>query len=370
MKKYFVLCAAVSVLSVFFYGCRNQAKNKTGSGESSLKKAYPLITAIPAGKTKVIVGKSAPYADPADLDTNGCFLSGRTVILSGFEIGKYEVSYKLWHDVRVKAEKEMGYIFENKGMQGAETGGGTWPEFQNIDKAPAAPSSNPPDDTDVVNYLHPVTMVSWRDAVVWCNAYSEIIGLEPVYYYGDAVLKDSSKNKGLSIFNYYDCDACGMRRDKNGYRLPTEAEWEFAARGGDPFISEVWGYKYSGSNNLENVGWMEANSKERTHECGRKSSNTLGLFDMTGNVDEWCWDIYDENPAESDEKYKISGIVTNPSGKILENTQAEDYHSIKRIYKGGKFEASNDFGVVTLRKHFEPGTRNNGLGFRICRTLN
>lgn len=87
------------------------------------------------------------------------------------------------------------------------------------------------------------------------------------------------------------------------FRLPTKAEWEFAARGGN----SSQGYKYSGSNNIDDVVWYESNSNSNTHEVGTKAPNELGLYDMSGNVFEWCQDWYDRN-------YYSSSPSKNPKG--------------------------------------------------------
>lgn len=133
------------------------------------------------------------------------------------------------------------------------------------------------------------------------------------------------------------------------YRLPTEAEWEYAARGG----SKGKGYKYSGDNNLDVVGWYITNSDSRTHSVGQKQPNELGLYDMTGNVWEWCSDWYNEN-------YYVNSPNNNPSGPSS---------GAFRVVRGGSWADYSEFSHVTARPDFSPAVRNSAIGFRLVRSL-
>ena len=128
------------------------------------------------------------------------------------------------------------------------------------------------------------------------------------------------------------------------FRLPTEAEWEYAARGGN----KSHGYKYAGSNDLKSVGWYDFNCRNETHKVGSKQPNELGLYDMSGNVWEWCQDWYEEYSPSSQ---------TNPSGSS---------YSGVRVFRGGSWINNSRNCRVSERRKYYPDGLGGLLGFRLA----
>ena len=172
----------------------------------------------------------------------------------------------------------------------------------------------------------PVEKVSWWDALEYCNKLSEKYNLEPVY---DLSKKDEGILKINQLGGETEYPNIADFRKTEGFRLPTELEWEWFARGGEVAIQDgTFNYKYSGSDNIDEVAWYEKNSGKQTHDVGTKKANQLGLYDCSGNVSEWCYD-------------------TASSGYIPEKTSyIYDASTDKRGVKGGTCGAAiGPFGI-------------------------
>ena len=188
----------------------------------------------------------------------------------------------------------------------------------------------------------PIMYVSWFDATNYCNWLSEKEEL-PKAYDAEGNLLDRNGNITTDITQV------------TGYRLPTEAEWEYAARGGHIDIKngiEENDFKFSGSNDIDEVAWYDKNSAAMTQEIGQKKSNELEIFDMTGNVWEWCHDWFGNYSSEKQ---------INPIGP-----SSSPYYS--RIYRGGSWFYYPLQCRISYRTFHNPQFVATYVGFRVCRT--
>lgn len=213
--------------------------------------------------------------------------------------------------------------------------------------------TNPAHDYGVGG-MYPVYYVTWYDAIEYCNRRSIQEGYTPCYRYqndfNDYGTNPANWPAGWNTSVSYYLHPKFIRCDwsANGFRLPTEAEWQFAALGGNQ--SHI--YTYSGSNTLADVGWYEANSTGATHTASDLAANELGIWDMSGNVMEWIWDMHEEYPT---------GAQTNPHGVV-------SGYSGSRLARGGSWEQPAMLCEVSYRYGGGVVTWNEyNLGFRVCR---
>jgi len=259
VANFLLLCLWGSARAAHGNGTDTPARTarKGRTSPSGIQSAMMSDSTVVNSRTQVLPAKldEAPkdfiYVEGGTLSHTG---SSNTCV-SSFYICKYEVTYGEWLAV-FEQKEDYGYTFDGSGDGG---------------------STN-----------HPVVSVNWYDCIKWCNLRSDIDGRAPVYYAQDTVYRRGRSNDII------------MDAGASGYRLPADAEWEYAARGG----RASKGFVYSGSDELDKVGWYKGNSKgaevdwdegRGTWPVGMKAANELGLHDMSGNVWEWCYDWHPDS---------------------------------------------------------------------------
>ncbi|MCQ2588912.1 MAG: formylglycine-generating enzyme family protein [Treponema sp.] len=256
--------------------------------------------------------------------------------LNPYAINKFETTYGLWYEIRVQAEKR-GYVFQNPGQPGSHG------------RRAIAPNEE--------NENQPVTNINWYDAIVWCNALSEIKGKTPCYTYKGKVIKDAQDSAA--------CDLCDCNWKADGYRLPSESEWEYAARKTKKGMAKgdiVSGQKTSSYEEGQRYAWTSDNcvntkivgtaglpfNPDAVSSPATGNSNEAGIYDMIGNVMEYCWDW------SGDYKKEL------PYGIEM---------GYDRICRGGSWSPYTLFTYSGDRYGYDPNETYNYMGFRLAYSI-
>ena len=291
------IVAAIAVIVIA--GCKNTAEEDKKTGTSN---ALEGIVDVPGTS---IAGTESW------IPSSGVFVSGRVLEINSFYMSDHEVT-------RAEYKKVIG-------------------------SDPSIAKAHDKDGHELTGEAagkNPVNRVSWYDALVYCNKLSIEESFTPCYKIGGSTNPDDWGSVPTSDDATWNAATCDF--DADGYRLPTEAEWEWAARGGQ-------NYTYAGSDDIDEVAWYTSNtSNTGTRDVKTKNANGYGLYDMSGNVWEWCWDWYKN----------ISNATPNTGSASGSN----------RCFRGGSWGNDANLAKVADRGYSYPGDRDNYLGFRLVRS--
>jgi len=295
----------------YYYFCEISAAGTTG-GTASVRSNVATVSVVDYLPVEMVWVPGGSFELGREIGTagSGDVTPVSTVTLTGFYIGKYEVMQAQYYSV-------MG-------------------------SNPSNFSSNPV--VGEIQGRRPVELVSWYDAIVFCNRLSMKEGLTPAYSINGSTNPTnwgSVPTSSSAVWNNVE-----IVSDSTGYRLPTEAQWEYAAKGGN---GSPGNFTFAGSNNVNDVAWHSGNSGSRTHAVGLKQPNGLGIYDMSGNVSEWCWDWRWDYTSEA---------KTNPVGAA-----SGSY----RVRRGGGWNGDGQNLRSAYRDYGDPFYRGYNIGFRLLR---
>ncbi|PKL92636.1 MAG: hypothetical protein CVV21_02445 [Candidatus Goldiibacteriota bacterium HGW-Goldbacteria-1] len=310
---------------------------------TNTKTPIPTLSSAQIIATQTVVAEmvAVPGGTFTQADSYGNYSFVHTI--SPFKIAKYELTYDLWYKVYDWSRQSGNYVYASN-YSVSEGFIGTTKQPTNA-------------------RFQPAYGMSWYDAIIWCNAYSELAGLTPVYYKDPAFLIPHNVSK---IIYPPDIDPTPgsidypyVKWDANGYRLPTYGEWQYAARYIDGtswlptnYASGAADFEYNSYATMA-VAWCVENSDYYTHIVGLLIPNALGIYDMSGNVSEWCWDwgnTYFPNTPKVNYRGPDVCSLINP-GRII----AGSYFTISSFDSGVHYLSWSDLfygnmgGAVTIR---------------------